>query len=329
MNDLLKRFGIRPLLVDIGASGKPPSIWNGIAEESIYVGFDPDRRDLHEQQGGTFFRSVLVNSAVVPDKGVAETSLYLTRSPYCSSTLPPDDEALADYLFADLFVVDRETRVAAQHLDEVLSRLHLPGIDWFKTDSQGIDLRLFRSLSAAVQKRILAVDVEPGLMDAYRGEDTFPKTHDYFVSHGFWLSSLKVCGTVRVRTSTLQALMKEQPGLDASILAARVRESPYWCETRYLRTLTHLKNHNEPRERYFLLWIFAMLDGQVGFAVDTALEYEKLFGRDDMGVLMKDQAVGSLREVIHEPAVEPPKPGKFRCGTARIVRWCRSRWSWR
>ena len=43
------------------------------------------------------------------------------------------------------FVVEREADVPATTLDAVLDRLGLPGIDWLKTDSQGIDLRLSKA----------------------------------------------------------------------------------------------------------------------------------------------------------------------------------------
>ena len=114
---------------------------------------------------------MIVNAAVTEKPDVDEVRFLLTRWPQSSSTLQPNIAALAEYLFADGFTVERETTARAQRLDAVLSQLSLRGVDWFKTDSQGTDLRLFNSLPAPVRSRVLAVDLEPGLMDAYAGEE--------------------------------------------------------------------------------------------------------------------------------------------------------------
>src|SRR5439155_7493578 len=144
MNDAIHRvlsgLDIRPILIDIGASGEPPDIWDEIGRQSIYVGFDPDLRDIHEISDDRFHRAIIVNEAISSSSD-KEVSFYLTKSPHCSSTLQPDTDALADYIFSDLFTVENETKVRATTLNDVLERLSLPRIDWFKTDSQGTDLR--------------------------------------------------------------------------------------------------------------------------------------------------------------------------------------------
>ena len=91
----------------------------------------------------------------------------------------------------------------------ILDRLSLDRIDWFKTDSQGIDLRLFNSLRDEVRSRVLAVDIEPGLISAYLGEDTFVDVHKNLTRSGFWLSNVNVCGTVRMRKSALDEAQKK------------------------------------------------------------------------------------------------------------------------
>lgn len=49
---LLAQLAIHPVLIDVGASNAPPSLWAAIAPQSIYVGFDPDKREIHELDGG-------------------------------------------------------------------------------------------------------------------------------------------------------------------------------------------------------------------------------------------------------------------------------------
>jgi len=278
---VLTTLKIQPVLVDIGASGGPRSQWAPIARHSIYVGFDPDQRELHDIAGGQYARSIIVNEAVISAPEKQYVLFYLTRSPYCSSTLPPDTESLTNYLFSDLFEVEREVLVRASSLGAVLDRLGLQRVDWFKTDSQGTDLRLFKSLPAGLREQVLAVDVEPGLIDAYRGEDLFVDTHRELLREGFWLSSLDIGGTVRMKRATLQTLQ-----LTDLYVYPAVRKSPCWCEARYLRTLESLCARNADSRSFALLWVFAMMEGQWGYALDIACSYEQRFGQDSVSPLL-------------------------------------------
>src|SRR5512140_639980 len=106
MGKLLGELGIRPVLLDIGASGAPPPIWNEIAPHSIYVGFDPDLREIHDERSTGFHRSVIVNEAVTADKDASEVKFYLTRSPFCSTVLPPNPPATSHWMESNLFEVE-------------------------------------------------------------------------------------------------------------------------------------------------------------------------------------------------------------------------------
>jgi hypothetical protein len=281
--------------VDIGASDSPPRIWESIARHSIYVGFDPDDRELHEDYQHQFRRAILINEAVTSHTGDDDVVFYLTRFPYCSSTLKPDHQSLSNYLFSDLFAVEGETRARATTLDEVLQRLSLPCVDWFKTDSQGTDLRLFNSLKSDVRSRVLAIDVEPGLIDAYLGEDLFVDTHRELTRSGFWLSRLNICGAVRMRRTSLQIIGDLDKEIDDRFIDRTVRQSPGWCEARYLRDLDWLARGDFTQREYVLLWVFAMLDGQLAFALDLAVEYVRLFGTDNISQVMQHEPIVLMR----------------------------------
>ena len=286
--------GIAPVLVDVGASLGPPDVWAPIAASSTYVGFDPDRRETGEAPSRGYRRAYVVAKAVTPDPEAREARFYLTRSPPCSSTLPPDAAALAEHHFAPLFEVEREASVPAATLDAVVAELGLPGIDWLKLDTQGTDLRLYASLGERLRGGLLALDVEPGLIDAYRGEDLFAETHQRLARDGFWLSRLDVNGAARVRLSSLRAAF---PGeADPGALAERgIRRSPGWCEARYLRTLGALAAAGAPPERYELLALFALLDGQPGYALDVALERERRFGASEAAARLRADAEWRIR----------------------------------
>ena len=290
MQDLLTTADIHPVLVDVGASGGAPTIWKSIASRSIYIAFDPDLRDMAQSQGGEFFRRIVFNKAVTNDPLKQEVEFHLTAYPHCSSTLPPDLDAVSDYAFHDYFITERKVRAPAITLDQVLDQVKLDRIDWMKVDTQGTDLRLFTSLTEPVRSRMLALDIEPGLIDAYQGEDLFVDAHRYLTKHGFWLSNLNVGGVARIRKSTLQELVPNAATRPA--FAHRVlKKSPGWAEARYLRTIPTLADKRD----YALLWTFAMMDQQLGFALDVAFEYERTFGRDDWFQIMNEKPRARLK----------------------------------
>lgn len=296
ISKVLTMLDIQPILVDVGASGAPPKIWDPVAPYSIYVGFDPDRRELHETSEGQFARSIIVNEAVTSATNSGEVHFYLTSSPFCSSTLSPDTESLEDYLFSNLFVVEREVAVPASTLDSVFERMGIKNIDWFKTDSQGTDLRLFQSLPDDLRSRVLAVDIEPGLIDAYQGEDLFVDAHRKLLHQGFWCSALAVKGSVRMRRTTLQRMASKRTGLTDNDIYGAVRQSPGWCEATYLRTIESLDQRDADERDYALLWIFAMMQQQWGFALDVAVAYEQRFALDAVSFLLCDLPLKLIAE---------------------------------
>ncbi|MFA6224306.1 MAG: hypothetical protein WC647_18555 [Desulfomonilaceae bacterium] len=288
LNNVLKTFSIEPVLIDIGASGQPPELWEAIASQSLYIGFDPDLREMRDIPGGKFARTIILNEAVTSNPEQTETKFYLTQSPHCSSTLPPDNESLANYLFSDLFAVQKEVSVNASSLNAAIDRLGLKGVDWFKTDSQGTDLRLFQSLDDNLRNRVLAIDIEPGLIDAYQGEDLFIDAHRALLGQGFWLSKLDVKGTVRLKRTTFQAVVKRHPKFTDTLVYSSVQASPGWCEASYLRTLASIQERDAQSRDYTLLWVFAMIEKQWGYGLDIALAYDAQFGPDDISKQMSE-----------------------------------------
>jgi FkbM family methyltransferase len=305
MRALLEEVGAAPVLVDVGASLGTPPIWAPIAAASTYVGFDPDSREMSTSAAHGYRKAVIVNEAVTSEPGKSEIGFYLTRTPTCSSTLEPNLEALSNYHFRDLFEVERQATVRAATLDVILARLGLERIDWLKCDSQGTDLRIFRSLGENLRKDVLALDVEPGLIDAYRGEDLFVDTHKHLVANGFWLSRLDVMGAVRVRGATLQAAYpQQQDQAQRSAFAAKsIRSSPGWCEARYLRTLESMAG--AARERLALLCVFALLDEQPGFALDVALEFERRFADEGGAALGARLRAAAMAAIARGPRSAP------------------------
>lgn len=252
-----------PVLVEIGASGGTHAAWKALARYSIGIAFDPDSRQMqvvHDESAG--YRRLHIFPAAALAEEATERDFHLTRSPYCSSLLRPDAAALADWDFARLFDVERTVRVPCLTLAKALQEAAVTRVDWFKTDSQGIDLRLFQSLGEAVCQRVLAVEFEPGIINAYEGEDKMSAVLSAMDRAEFWLSDLTLRGTLRMSPEDAARLS----GHESTHLSAVLRTSPGWGEMRYLNTF---RGSGPFSKRDWLLgWVVASMNEQFGFALD-------------------------------------------------------------
>ena len=147
---------------------------------------------------------MLIYNCIVTASDIGETDFYLTKSPYCSSLLQPDEVALKDWAFAEKFEVEKKVKIKTRSLISVLNEAKIDYIDWFKTDSQGTDLRLFTSLPEQIRKKVLAAEFEPGILDSYHGEDKLFRLMEFMSGNIFWMSKIDVKGTQRISPELLQ-----------------------------------------------------------------------------------------------------------------------------
>jgi len=246
-----------PVLIDIGASGGIHRAWRAIAPHSICIAFDPDARKFPQDKASLYAQLYLFDKVVLPTE---ETSadLYLTTTPYCSSVLHPANQQLDHWSIADRFTVIKQSRAPAISISKALSDLGLEYIDWFKTDSQGMDLRLFSSIPDQIRTHILQAEFEPGIIDAYQSEDKLWRILEFMSSEQYWLCSVKF-GKVAWLSREDRARMGPSAVAGAGQWLAT---APGWGELVYLHTLA---NYIE-RRSILLGWIFAMLRRQYGFA---------------------------------------------------------------
>lgn len=184
-----------PVLIDIGASGEINTKWNKIAPYSICIAFDADDREFRVTENTVSgYKKLLVINRIVTATESEFTDFYLTSSPFCSSLLTPEMEKLEPWLFKSLFEVEKTVQLQAITIQQALMQSGLSYIDWFKTDTQGTDLRLFLSVAEEIRQNILAAEFEPGIIDAYAGEDKLFTLMKEMPESGFWLSSMDVKG---------------------------------------------------------------------------------------------------------------------------------------
>ena len=276
-----------PVLVDIGASGTIHKKWNPIAKYAICIAFDADSRDFEicesENKG---WRKLYSMNRLVTSESAEEMDFYLTKSPHCSSSLAPDQKALEPWAFSPLFEVDNIVKLPSVDLQSALLKVDVDYIDGYKTDSQGTDLRIFNSLPKEIINKILLAEFEPGIIDAYQGEDKLHHLLAHMEKEPFWISNMEIKGSQRINNLDLKSLNYFQQRSIESFL----KMAPGWCEISYLNKM---EQSEMTLREYFLAWVFASLNAEHGFALFVANKGYELFG-DKLLLKLQNKSIKEL-----------------------------------
>ena len=212
-----------PVLVDVGAAQGIHPPWRRLAKYSVCVAFEADKRELESVTSeASGFRRLTTYNAIAAERSAPAEPFHLTASPFCSSRLAPRLDLLGRYAFAPLFEVEQTVELPALGLSEALADLGLERVDWIKIDSQGTDLRLFRSLSDELARTVLVAEFEPGIIDAYEDEDLLSDLLAEMRGRGFWVSEMTVRGSTRIDNRVAQRMLGPAEAV-ISIAARRPR----------------------------------------------------------------------------------------------------------
>jgi hypothetical protein len=299
-----------PVLVDVGASEQIHSKWKLIAKYSICLAFDADERDFQFiEKEQSRFNKLYVYNCIALDKDVNKADFLLTSSPYCSSVLEPDTIKLKPYLHSQLFEVEKKIELNAIHIQKALDIAKLDYVDWFKSDSQGIDLRLFKSLDERIKKKVLVAEFEPGIIDAYIGEDKLYSVLRELNDSGFWLSDIKIKGVARLPKELLDAEFNWT--LTRKLIKESLKKAPGWGEMTFINTF---ENSNLCRREYLLGWLFSSLERHHSFAFVLASRGQEQFNSDifsDLKSYSKRQMKNEIYKLKFFPSLIDPIKKKF------------------
>lgn len=308
MNNLIEKILQRkefidqpPVLIDIGASGAIDAKWKAFAKHSICLVFDADDREFNYlTKGKSGYKKLHVFNCIVTDTELNQTDFFLTSSPFCSSVLHPDNKSLEVWSFAEKFSVEKKVKLKARSLSSLLAELNIKNVDWFKTDSQGTDLRLFLNIEESIRDKCIAAEFEPGIIDAYVGEDKLFKVFEVMNRPNYWLADMVVKGTQRISPSELDTISKNK--LMKKLIAESMKVSPCWGELTYLNTF----NNSFSIREYLLGWIFSTVMEQHGFSYHLALNAKELFEDsifDELAAKSKSKILSSVYKLKFYPAV--------------------------
>ena len=284
-----------PVLLDIGASGEIHAKWKQIASYSICIAFDADSRDFSvaENEHGDYKKLYTFN-CIVSNKEDATIPFYLTKSPYCSSALKPATERLKNFIFAPLFEIDKVIELKNKSLSSAIKQLNLDYIDWFKSDSQGTDLRLFKNLPEFIQDKVVIAEFEPGIMDAYEGEDKMYSVMEYLDQKGFLLCDMDVKKVQHISEKDFEEVYSS--AMFKRFAKKSVKALPFWAELTYLNRFE--KTDNFTVREYLLGCLFAMLQGQYSYAMQLSIKGNTLF-KDPLFDEIGSEASKMLKKDYH------------------------------
>ena len=241
----------------------------------VCIAFDADDRDFGyvESESGHFRKLYTFNHIVTgprlpeTDTDVANpgrADFYLTESPHCSSLLRPRPDLIQEYAFAPKFEPTKVVQLKTRSLRSTLDSLKIKQVDWFKTDSQGTDLRLFRNLGDDRTRRVLTAEFEPGIASIYDGEDKLYQVLQFMdETNSHWLAELIPKGSPRITPALLDSFTN-QPLLKKFVLFS-LKNSAVWGEMTYLNRFA---DESMLTQRDLLLgWVFATTLKQHGFAL--------------------------------------------------------------
>ena len=280
INDILNRdefLQAPPILLDIGAAGAIHRKWKEIAKYSVCIAFDADEREMgYTKKENSGYKQLYVYNCIASEAKSGEENFYLTESPQCSSRLLPAQKSLDNWSFAGLFRVKNMITLKTTDLAAVLKELGIRKVDWFKTDSQGTDLRLFKSLGDDLVKRVLMAEFEPGIIDAYEGEDKLWSLMAYMDTQPFWMNAIDIKGSQRIQTALAASKLTS---LDRRLARFLIKTSPGWGEVSFSHTFPGSAPYLDKRD-HLLGWIFAMIERQYGFALEIAAKGQERFHDD-------------------------------------------------
>ncbi len=275
IKQILAQSAIRskpPVLIDVGASGELHSKWKFLAPHSICVAFDPDSREMsHVNSSELGYKKVHTIPAIVSDQNSGAVDFHLTEFPYCSSVLKPDSRSLSNWLYRDYFNVSGCRKFPSVTLSKALEDLNLNYADWLKIDAQGLDLAVLKGLDCRYFRDLKVIELEPGLVDAYLGEDKLDRVLKFMDDKAFWLFEFQINGMPRVPASVREDLTDH---FSIQFLDRALTKAPGWMSVGYINNFLETDS-----KRDLLLGLAILIEiNQLASALEIAKRGRETFG---------------------------------------------------
>jgi len=171
-------------LIDVGCVGeKIPAPWRKHKKHiDTILTFDP----LVENHQTTGLNSKIIhyNCAVFSREG--KRNFYICNKEACSSLLKMNYDFFIESLgeVPEKYQLKETKEVNCIRLDSIIDNLGI-NFDFIKTDAQGADLEVIKSLGRYLDEQIIGVHIELYFQPHYSGMSLFDEANAFLKSHNF------------------------------------------------------------------------------------------------------------------------------------------------
>jgi len=291
----LSQHNISLVLVDLGASGDNWEPFELLKDISDLLRFDPDIRDVRDLKGEKGHRIITFNRAVVESE-VDNITFYLTKSPYCSSTLKPDFERLSSYPYSDLFEVVGTASVPAITLNQAVVSTGFKQINWIKLDTQGTEFRILKSIPENLFDTILVCDIEASLYPHYIGADTLPAMHELMLENDFWVVEMRPHWNTRMTSDSYRKINERYKEQIYKVFRYSMHQQPTTLESCYARTIEGAKKRDYDFNMFMQLYLCYFTLGAFEYCLEILNSIESLFGGNETIEQLRQKTLETIDE---------------------------------
>lgn len=202
--------------VDVGASGGLDARWRCLEKGLNFVGFEPRADDcaVLEAKNWPYRSTRFLPYGIAGETGPA--TLYVTRSPHCTSLRKPNTPWLKRFSFHALFDVVETRTVDCVTLDHVVANDGLRG-DILKMDIQGMEGPALDGAGALLDQ-LVCVELESGFNRNYINESVFWEINRQMEDAGFVMYDM-----------VLHRIGRDNPKSQEGM------RQPMWCQSLWMR----------------------------------------------------------------------------------------------
>lgn len=183
--------------IDIGCGEKLPLPWSarkGYGNIKYYLGCDPSGKFQHISKKYSFKKTFLHKKAIFDTEG--EQTFYECEGSQQSSLFRPNTKVLKKYLNRPnrkkqpsykrkRFNVKSIQKIKCVRLDSILNDYDID-FDFIKTDTQGADFNVIKSLGKYLDTQIIGIHIELFYKELYEGIVLFEEVDNFLKGYGFY-----------------------------------------------------------------------------------------------------------------------------------------------
>ena len=176
--------------IDVGARGELDQLLRPISPLISFIGFDADPEEvrrlnsMEDNEWGHGARYLPIALGGQP----GSRTLYVTRSPGCSSLLQSDPVLYRKYGREHLFAIESEFHVETSTLDQSAQEHQFISARYLKIDVQGAEFEILKSATQLLSNSLTAVRTEVEFKKIYKNQPLFRDLDAFLDAQGFLLA---------------------------------------------------------------------------------------------------------------------------------------------